>query len=442
MNKVDARPKRILFGATATKVAGVLLIFELLAFVSVAYYLMIPVARRSADDLAALMIVSAHTWITLEPEARTIFESNLERHTGVRIEQPIKPLPQSTIVFPYIVLLKNSLTARAQNTVTTSSSMIDDELWYWLDTTIYGKKIRFGVTDLRLGISPPIALALIVLFVIMTSLLSTLFFVRRVTQPLSKLAQATLQLEKGNLPSKLPENGITELATLAQSFNRMANEVSSLLTNRTTLLTGIAHDLRTPLARMRLSLELLSRNKDPKSQVNEIELDIDDMTNLINESLAFAAGIAGTEIEKIDICDTIRNLIHSCFYHDNTITLKETQHLIVNINVLAIRRIILNLLNNALRYGNNQPIIVTCVRDNNLINIQILDHGIGIPEDEIDHVFEPFYRIDESRSLDLGGNGLGLSIVKQLADANNWNISLSPTPGGGLTASLTIPINN
>ena len=443
MKKFIRQFKGSMFGATATTIASVLLIFELLAFLSIAYYLMVPVARRSADDLAAFMVVSAHTWVSVAPDARGTFEYNLERLSGIRIETPIKAVPQTTIIFPYIYLLKNALSVRTKSTVTAFSSRIGGQLWYWLDTTMYGKKIRFGITDLRLGISPPIALALIIFFVISSTFLSTMIFVRRVTQPLSKLVLATSQLEKGKMPSELPEYGITEIATLGRSFNKMAREVSSLLTNRTTLLTGIAHDLRTPLARIRLSLALFESNKNPELLIREIEIDIENMSCLIDESLTFGAGIVGKEKKIVIINDLIEELIYDCFNHDSLITLASTKPLKANINVLAIRRILINLLNNAVRYGNNQPIRVTCVRDEENINISILDHGIGIPVSKMERVFEPFYRVDEARSLDANGSsGLGLAIVKQLVDTNNWKIYLNATIGGGLTAILVIPIHD
>ena len=442
MSKTDIRRKNSLFGATATTIAGALLAFELLAFGTIAYYLMVPVARRSADDLANFMIVSAHTWTTITPDKRATFEYNLERHSGVRIEKPIKDIPTSTIVFPYVVLLKNALAEHTQNAVTVSSTRMGDEIWYWLDTNIYGQALRFGISDHRLDISLPTALTLIALSVIASTLFSTLILVRRVTQPLSKLARATSQLESGNMPSALPETGISELATLAGAFNRMAHQVSSLLTNRTTLLTGIAHDLRTPLTRIRLSLALLAREKNPESLIRGIELDIEHMTCLINESLAFGACIEDKDKESVDINEILRDVADSCACQDTAITLNTTEPLVADVNVLALRRILLNLLSNALRYGNDKPISITSMRGNEYISILVRDHGIGIPDDELERVFEPFYRIDKSRNPDTGGAGLGLAIAKQLADANKWEITLGSEPGDGVTATLLIPIND
>ncbi len=442
MNSSDTRLKKSLFGATATTIAGVLLIFEILTFVSIAYFLMVPIAHRSANDLASFMIVSAHTWATIDPDKRPTFEYNLEHHSGVRIQKPISHIPSTRIVFPYIVLLRDSLAAQAQSSVTTSTNIIGGERWYWLDTIMDGKKIRFGVAEHRLGISMSITLTLIIVFVIAATLFSTFILVRRVTQPLSKLARVTSQLENGNLPPELPENGVAELASLAKSFNKMARNVSSLLANRTTLLTGIAHDLRTPLTRIRLALGLFAINKDPTPLIREIELDIAHMTCLIDESLAFGAGIEGKEKETVDINEVIRDLVVGCTHQENTISLTIENPIVIHVNVLALRRIIINLLSNALKYGNRQPINVACMRSSNLITIRIRDRGIGIPPDEQDRVFEPFYRIDKSRTLDSGGSGLGLAIAKQLADSNNWNIRLDETPGGGLTATLIIPVKN
>lgn len=442
MTKSGANPKNSLFETTATTIAGVLLVFELLTFFSIAYYLMVPVARRSTDDLAAFMVVSAHAWTTAAPDKRATFEYNLERYSGIRIEKPLAPVPPSTIVFPYIVLLRNSLAARVESTVTTSSTRIGDDLWYWLDTKMDGQELRFGVNKRRLEINLPTVLTLVTLAIFASTLFSTLILVRRVTQPLSKLARATSQLECGNMPPALPETGISELATLACAFNRMARQVSSLLTNRTTLLTGIAHDLRTPLTRIRLSLALFPTNDNPEALIKDIEADIEHMTCLINESLAFGSCIEDREKETVDLNSLIRDLIDSCACPVNAIVLTGTEPVMAAVNVLALRRIFLNLLTNAIHYGNEKPVSVSCKRSGDTIIISIRDHGAGIPADEIERVFEPFYRIDKSRNPDTGGTGLGLAIAKQLADANKWVITLRSTPGDGLTASLVIPLTD
>jgi two-component system osmolarity sensor histidine kinase EnvZ len=255
--------------------------------------------------------------------------------------------------------------------------------------------------------------------------------VRRITVPLARAARAAEQVGAGQFPPPLRETGPRELAELARRFNRMSREVQALLENRTTLLAGVSHDLRTPLTRARLALELLQERPDSK-RMERIGQDLEEMNTLISGYLDLARSFKVEEPEEVELAWALREIA------SQTGGVRvEAQACTVRIGRQALARILSNLLENARRYGSGE-IGLRLVRDKNRVRIQVLDQGPGIPEEELDKVFRPFYRLDISRAKATGGSGLGLAIVKQLAEANGWKIRLRNRPQGGLEAELEI----
>jgi two-component system osmolarity sensor histidine kinase EnvZ len=231
----------------------------------------------------------------------------------------------------------------------------------------------------------------------------------------------------------LPETGPRELAELARRFNRMSREVQALLENRTTLLAGVSHDLRTPLTRARLALELLMERPDPQ-RMERIGQDLAEMNTLISGYLDLARSLKVEEPELVELAQELGEIAS----HTDGVRV-EVQACTVRIARQALGRILSNLLENAHRYGGGQ-IVLRLVKDKARVRVQVLDQGPGIPEEELDKVFRPFYRLEASRAQATGGTGLGLAIVKQLAEANGWKIHLRNRPQGGLEAELEIEL--
>jgi two-component system osmolarity sensor histidine kinase EnvZ len=241
---------------------------------------------------------------------------------------------------------------------------------------------------------------------------------------------------QGRTPVRLPEQGPEEIRDLNATFNQMADEVQALLENRTVLLSGISHDLRTPLTRLRLALDLLE-GADPE-MVRRMVGDMDEMNRLVSEMLDFARSLKAADLEAHDLAALLDELVQAA-RHQGAVHWTSPGPSPAKVGELAFRRIVGNLLANAQRYGGEQPVEVVLLKAPDALRVQVLDRGPGIPAESREAVFRPFYRLEASRARHTGGSGLGLAIARQLADAYGWRLVLDDRPGGGLMAELVIP---
>jgi two-component system osmolarity sensor histidine kinase EnvZ len=216
----------------------------------------------------------------------------------------------------------------------------------------------------------------------------------------------------------------------------MARQVSDLLSARTTLLAGVSHDLRTPLARMRLALEMLKTTPTPQL-IERLERDIAQMNQLIGNVLDLARGLEHEQPVVTDWGDFLTQIATDFSTPDHTVELRFPTGT-WPVARSALQRAIGNLLQNAQRYAPNAPVELVCEAEGQHCRIGVLDRGPGIAADKIESMFAPFQRMETSRSPATGGSGLGLAIVRELARANEWDITLSARPGGGLQAWITL----
>jgi two-component system osmolarity sensor histidine kinase EnvZ len=313
------------------------------------------------------------------------------------------------------------------------------EQWYWADLPAAGGDVRIGFPASRVSVQPSLALLLILSVGAVVSLITSAWLAHRLIGPLARLSAATQEIGQGRQLDALPETGPAELATLAREFNRMGEQVQELLANRTTLLAGISHDLRTPLTRIQLALGMLSERSDPKL-LDRVLRDVEGMNELIARCLEISRDITEHDAEDVDLCELIAD-VATRFSHAGTEIRGHSGFACrVRVRPLALRRILANLVDNAARYGAGEAVDIEYRRTGDRIEILVMDRGPGIPETERDAVFRPFYRLEPSRSQRTGGSGLGLAIVRQLAAANGWTVTLSARPGGGTVASLILPL--
>lgn len=306
-----------------------------------------------------------------------------------------------------------------------------------MDFPLGDQMVRVGFPGQRINIHALLAILLILLLGTILTLVATLILVRRWIQPLSLLSNAAERIGQGGIPEPLPEIGPSELANLVRAFNKMALQVKTLLASQATLLAGIAHDLRTPIARMRLALEVLPPVANAELG-DRLESGLDNMTRLVNQSLEFGRGVGHESPQNVDVVELIEELADEARCEAADIRVHHQGGRLRGVAVTALRRILVNLLDNAVHYGVGQRIDIVCAEEGERLRISIADRGPGIPVDELNVIFEPFYRVDKSRNSATGGSGLGLAIAKQLADINRWTLVLVPREGGGTVASLTI----
>lgn len=428
-----------LFARTGITLAIALALFMLFTVASMVNFILIPLAKQGAGDLAALMVLSAQTWVELPPETRPFLEQELMEEYQLKVTLADTPLPSTTSLLPFLHFLEEALAKRIGEPATIRARA-DNGVWYYTDVPMGGRLIRVSFPRERIGARPPTAALLVIVAGGVVILLTTLLLVRRLTRPLASLCDATSRIGRGESPQPLPESGPRELATLTRRFNRMAGEIAELLANRTTLFAGISHDLRSPITRMQLALEMLPEDTDARL-VERLRHDLEQMNQLISDTLELAQGLGPREAEEVDLRDFVDNIVVSYRRSGAVIDWQPENCCLCSLDTLALRRVFVNLLDNALRYGDARPVEVRCRCDEAGACISVLDRGSGIPETEREAVFRPFYRLEASRSRSTGGSGLGLAIARQLCAAHGWSIDLSAREGGGTDARIHIPCN-
>ena len=426
-----------LFRRTALTIAAGLLIFQIASAAAIFVYLLLPLAQRSADDLADLLILSARVWRELPPEQRPLFETELRQNYGVfmTISQPY-PLEEQSH-YPYLYFLRSGLVARLPNQK--PYLLEDDHEHFHVAFSYHDQPFYFEFSKDRITPQPRWALAWIILSGISATLILAWLLARRISAPVANLAQAARRIAGAGQITPLPETGDAEFVELAGIFNETARQLQAQRENQSTLLAGVSHDLRTPLARMKMALGLLAEHS-ASPLLLRMERDISEMDELIGAQLELARAQEGEAIEKTDIAALLSDLVDAAEAQaPGRVRLRTGKSLCTaEVAPLSLRRCISNLLNNALRYGGTGDIQVVCKKYSKQWLIGVRDRGSGIPPELAEIVFRPFYRLESSRSRVTGGSGLGLAITRQLCQTQGWHVTIKSRYGGGTSAWLQI----
>lgn len=258
----------------------------------------------------------------------------------------------------------------------------------------------------------------------------------REARPLASLAQSVERFSRDGTPRPVDPQGAPELRRLIGSNNEMQARIAALLKGRTMLLGAISHDLKTYVTRLRLRAEYI----EPYDQQDRAVRDLDDMTALIDSALTVARGTAApNQREIVDINELVTAEVHK--RGNDAISLAPTpqcQSQVVAGDAVALRSVVSNLLDNAVRYAGHCHVAVNKTGQD--VEITVEDDGPGIGEEEREMIFEPFYRIDKSRSTTTGGSGLGLAIAKQIVEAHGGTISVGASSLGGASFRVSLPI--
>lgn len=431
---------RTLFGRTALVIALVSFAFQVFTLAVITHFALTPLGRDATDDLAALMLDTARAWRAAPEADRARLQERIGEQYRLQVQEPPRQVSDFTSFLPYFKLLESALGRRGGKPVTLRTDQAGNgEQWYWADLPVSGGDVRIGFPASRVSVQPSLALLLILSVGAMVALITSAWLAYRLIAPLARLSAATQEIGQGRRLAPLPEAGPAELATLAREFNRMGEQVQELLANRTTLLAGISHDLRTPLTRIQLTLGMLSEKPDAELLDRALR-DVEGMNELIARCLEISRDITEHEAVDVDLCELIADVASRFSHAGAEIRGRPGFACRVRVRPLALRRILANLIDNAARYGDDQAIDIEYQRTGDRLQILVMDRGPGIPETERDAVFRPFHRLEPSRSQRTGGSGLGLAIVRQLAAANDWPVTLSARPGGGTIASVTLPL--
>ncbi len=303
-----------------------------------------------------------------------------------------------------------------------------------------GTVLRFLVPIKR--ISTPTAQILLLWMMGLTILLTVvaILFLRNQIRPIAQLADAANQFGRGLDPVGFKPSGATEVRTAARAFIRMKQRIERQINQRTDMLAGISHDLKTPLTRLRLELAMLP----PSDAINHMRADLQDMEAMLHAYLEFAKGQADTSTEPTDLSALLTDLVSRFDTMGKPVALTiapDTQGLEVHVRPIHMRRAVENLINNGCRYGDT--VAVTLARNGRHLEIIVDDNGPGIPEDKYDEALKPFSRLDESRNQDSDnlGSGLGLAIARDMARAHGGDLILNRSSLGGLRATIRLPVD-
>ncbi len=275
--------------------------------------------------------------------------------------------------------------------------------------------------------------------VLLLSLAGGYLLAARINRPLNLLVHAADRLRNGERPEKLPEDSMTELSEVSSTFNKMADSLAELDAERTLILAGVSHDIRTPLARLRLAVEMLPDDGCASLKGGMIE-DIGDMASIINQFLDFVRGVEGEPTQMVDINTLLQSLQERQSRAGRNLTVKLAPTYFVAIRPLAMQRLLDNLVGNAYVYGRGEVSVASKIMADNIV-ISVFDNGPGIPESHVDKLLRPFERLDTARS-NAGGSGLGLAIADRIAKLHQGKLELLNRPEGGLEARLSLPIKN
>jgi signal transduction histidine kinase len=257
---------------------------------------------------------------------------------------------------------------------------------------------------------------------------------RTITRPLADLATAADAVGRGTAIQPLQERGARELKRATRAFNAMQERLNRYLDSRTRVLAAMSHDLRTPITRLRLRVESI---EDDALRTRCVE-DLDEMTRMVRGALSVFRGLNDEEASVPVDLDALLGELQRRYAEVNASVAIEGRAIApFNGKPLALKRCLGNLVDNALQYGEHATVAIADSADE--LTISVLDDGPGIPEAELERVFEPFYRLESSRNRATGGTGLGLSIARDVAQAHGGSLRLANRSGGGLAARLVLP---
>lgn len=398
-----------------------------------------PRAQRTAEQIASVVNITRWALISADPAKRYELLSELSQSERIQVfvaepDELITPLPQREFIQALAAELKRQLGSETQITLRRN-----DIPGAWVSFAIDTEKFWVHMPRSRFERNDPLRWLGWGVLVLIFALGGAFFIVSRINRPLRELTRASGQMGRGAMPQRVTEAGPSEISTLARAFNQMAEDLKRLDDERALLLAGVSHDLRTPLSRIRLSVEMMDDKGDADLRSGLVQ-DIEDIDAAIGQFLDFARLRDAEEI----VPDTD---LHALFESVTTRYVRAGKAVRANLSAMprravrprAIQRLLTNLIENALRHGGGGEIDVTSAIENENVVIEVLDRGTGIPADAAERMLQPFTRMDTARGG--SGTGLGLAIVDRIARMHGGSVKLLPREGGGLRVRVELPAN-
>jgi two-component system osmolarity sensor histidine kinase EnvZ len=429
-------PKGLYARALLIIILPMVILQSVIAFVFMERHWNVVTQRLSAgvvQDIAALIEVNRNF---PQDKDQALVRSIAQQRLGLVVDfLPLGEMPPPGPK-PFFSLLDQTLSEQLRKQI---------QRPYWIDTV--GKsalveiRIQLDNNVMRIFARRNAAYAsnseIFLLWMVGTSavlLFVAIIFLRNQIKPILKLADAAESFGKGRDAPNFRPRGAREVRRAAQAFIEMKTRVERAIEQRTTMLAGVSHDLRTVLTRFKLELALI----DPSPEVEARKKDVDEMARMLEAYLAFARGDLGESAAPTDMAAFVDELKDDAERHGHNATVHFHGAPIVTVRPAAFKRCVGNLVSNAARYASS--IAISGHRDHRYLTITVDDDGPGIPVAQREDVFKPFLRLDDARNQDEGGTGLGLAIARDIARSHGGDIALSDSPLGGLRATVKVPV--
>jgi two-component system osmolarity sensor histidine kinase EnvZ len=421
-----------LFARSFLLIAGLIVTAVLASFQIYRVYEREPRSRELAQQTVSTVNLTRAALVSADPFLRRQLLIELNETEGLRVfpataSEKLEPIPDDALLL--LVTEKVRVVTGAETRFAfardgeegflVSFFIDDDEYWVMLPRERF--EPAFPLQWLGWGV------ALLVL-----ALAGAWLIASNIARPLAALTRAAARIGRGEPHRPLAEEGARELRTLAAAFNRMASDLENIERERAMVLAGISHDLRTPLSRMRLGLEMSGAEA---GAADAMIADIDEMDAIIGQFLDFARGVTEEKSEQ-DAGALVEEIAEHYTRVGKAVTLSGERFVPFPFARMAVRRAVSNLIDNALRYAGG-PVEVQLRKAGGGAIIEVRDRGPGIPEGEAERLKRPFTRLDDARGGPSGA-GLGLAIVERVARAHGGGLELAPREGGGLVARLTL----
>ncbi len=398
-----------------------------------------PRARQVSQQIVSTVNLTRAALVTAEPSKRYSLLGEIAKREGVQVHaanrgEKLIPLPKTSFYEFIEADLRAQLGASTQFTL--SRNGVEG---IWVSFDIDGDGFWVLMPESRLAVDESWRWIGWGALVLLLAVGGAFLIVVRINRPLRALTEAAAQMGRGATPAPVDESGPAEIQTLSRAFNQMAADRKKLDDERALLLAGVSHDLRTPLARIRLGIELLD-DKGDASIRNGIAQDIEDIDAAINQFLDFArAASSENETPNADLNALIAGLAARYERAGKRLMVQASSVPPLPLRLLAMQRLVGNLIDNAFRHGgDDDAVTVTTGCANATAFVEVLDRGPGIPPEQAERMLQPFTRMDAARST--SGTGLGLAIVDRIARMHGGCVRLLPREGGGLRARVEVPV--
>jgi two-component system osmolarity sensor histidine kinase EnvZ len=396
-----------------------------------------PRAVQIAQQIASVVNLTRSALITANPEKRLDLLRDLSQQEGIQVyvdkpNEPIAALPDR----PFAQMI----TAELQRRLGADTKLLatrDGSRGVWVSFKIDAEEYWVRLPRERIERAEQLRWIGWGALVLLLSVAGAFLIVARINRPLRELTRAAAAIGRSRTPPPVSESGPSEIRTLSRAFNQMTSDLKRIDEDRALLLAGVSHDLRTPLARIRLGVEMLDAGADAALRAGMVQ-DIEDIDAVINQFLDFAR-VTGEQsaASEVDLNELVNAALERYRRRGKTITTRLGAVPRLQMKAHAIQRLLTNLTDNALHHGGPGVEIETAA-DDGRVRLSVLDRGPGIPAAETERMLQPFTRLNQARST--SGSGLGLAIVDRIAKLHGGSVSLRAREGGGLEARVEFPV--